>query len=178
MNTLLVRFFCIIVFVYSAHSVLFAQGTLPDAAILAPAAAINEILGTHIAEGPSSLKGKYCSRKSPDGSEETVIQYTDFHDSKTAQSMLQMNFEGNQKDIAQNKLAVGIYETITLFPDAGANANVMTGTGTNAAWKNNVRFQFVLGSYLVSFDTRGTPMASVIEKLSAIYKMIKTNSGM
>ena len=155
-----------------------AQGKLSDVRILASAASINEILGSNIVEGPSSVKGTYSERKSADGAESAILQYVDFHDNKTAEMMLKMNLDGNKADLAQNKIITGIYETIAEFPKGGANASVMTGSGVNSAWKNLVRMQFALGSYLITFDTRGIPVGQVTPKLPAIFSLIKKNSGM
>ena len=156
----------------------YSQDVLPDACSLATTSELSKLLGIELADTKSSVKGTYCNRQTADFARSVVVQYVDFHEVKTAQQLLGWGFDGNKKDIDAHKTAVGIYETLELFPEAGESANYMTGEAKNSVFPLQTRLQFRLGKYLVSVDTRGIPITKVTANTSAIFKMIKKNSGL
>ena len=157
---------------------LSAQTKIPDACGLISTESLNSIFDIKLRDGISTMKGSYCLRNTEDTKIEVVVQYVKFSTQKTAQSMLEMNLANNQSTIASHKKAVGIYDDIKVFPSAGESAHVMTGESQIYSPPDNSRLQFVLDSYLVTFDTRGILRATVSEKLPQIYAIIKKGWGL
>jgi hypothetical protein len=83
------------------------------------------------------------------------------------------NFDGIPKQLAIKKKVTEAYTTFQPMPEAGAYAYYLTGESDGYGGVNLVRFQFTIGQYLITFDTKGIDMPLVISKLPEIYKLIK-----
>jgi len=166
--SLLVLFFC------SVSISLIAQPKKPEACTFITNEEIKQLLGVSLEEPKSNTLVAYCSRKSTDSKKEAVVQYVDGFSVGSATMLIRSNFEGIPKQIAAGKKATGVYTTFKAMPEAGAYAYYMTGEGDGYGGFNLVRFQFTIGQYLITFDTKGIDMPLVISKLPEVYKIIKS----
>lgn len=155
-----------------------AQKKIAQAGTLFPVADINKLFGCNVIAGANMGNAPYCYNKSADGSTKVNINYTDFGSAATAESMLKMNADMNSKTISSGKKAIAVYNSYKPLPAGGASAYYMTGPGDTYGGTNLVRFQFVLGQYLITLDTQGIELNSVTSKLAEAYTIMKTNSGL
>ncbi len=152
-----------------------AQGT-KDACLLISDEQINKIIGCKVKQsGPSILKGARCTHKAADFKSDITLEYYDWHAAKTAQDMIKMNFDLEKKNIAEKHLSGGIFTAFKDFSAGGQNAFIETGAGDLTTNGNVVRMQFLIGSVVFTFDTRGIDMNKVVPNLDKIYAIIKTN---
>ncbi|WP_295799304.1 hypothetical protein [Mucilaginibacter sp.] len=149
--------------------------TKRDAATFITTAQINQLLGCDVKDAPSKMGGKYCSRRSADNKTEVIVQYVDFYTVNGAASMLKSAYDGNTQSIAKGGVATGFYKDIKGFTEGGESAFYMTAPGDQYSPGNAVRTQFVLGTCMITFDTKGIERGKVIPKLGEIYKIIKGN---
>ncbi len=148
-----------------------------DACALLTDAQINKTLGCNVKQAEEAMmKGIRCVHKAADFKTEATLEYYDWHSAQTAADMLKLGFDENKKNITAGKKAVGVYTTIKEFTEGGKNACIMTGPGDITSNGNLVRIQFVLGTSIVTFDTKGIDMAKVAPKAKEIYKAIVDNN--
>jgi len=146
-----------------------------DAATFITYAQINQLLGCDVKDAPGKMGGKYCSRRSADNKTEVIVQYIDFYTANGAASALKSVHEGNAQSIAKGGVATGNYKEIKAFADGGESAFYMTSPGNQYSPGNAIRTQFVLGTCMITVDTKGIDEGKVIPKLGEIYKIIKGN---
>jgi hypothetical protein len=152
----------------------FAQ-TKSDAATLITTAQISQLFGVNVNDGKSIMSGKYISHRSADNKTEVIVQYTDFHTPAAAADMLKREHDGSFDLVAKGQKAAGIYTEAKPVDFAGASAFYMTSPGNDYSPGNQVRLQFVLGSCMLTFDTKGIAKEKVTAKLGDVYKIIKGN---
>ncbi|HET9135294.1 MAG TPA: hypothetical protein VFO76_01555 [Candidatus Kapabacteria bacterium] len=164
---LLLLFFC------SLSVSVLAQPKKPQACTLITNAEIKQLLGVALEEPTSNTLAAYCSRKAS-SKIEAVVQYVDGFTASSATMLCRSNFDGIPKQLAIKKKVSEAYTTFKPMPEAGAYAYYLTGESDGYGGVNLVRFQFTVGQYLITFDTKGIDMPSVIAKLPEIYKLIKS----
>lgn len=167
-NGFLVLLFC------SLSITLCAQPKKPEACFLITNDEIKQVLGVTLIEPKSATLAAYCSRKSTDATIEAIIQYVDGFTPSAAMMLIKSNFDGIPKQLAAGKKATGVYTTFKPIPEAGAYAYYLTAADDGYGGINLVRFQFTVGQYLITFDTKGIDIPTVAAKLSNIYKLIKS----
>ena len=146
-----------------------------DAATFITTAQINQLLSCNVKDGVSKLSGKYCSRWSADNKTGVIVQFNDFHTPNDGAMMIKNAFENSAKMVKDGQKASGFYTEVTPFAEGGTSAFIMTAPGTEFSPGYNTRTNFLLGSCMVTVDTRGIDRSKVIPKLGEIYRIIKGN---
>ena len=89
--------------------------------------------------------------------------------------MLKSVRDGNEQSIKKGEAATGLYNEIKAFTEGGESAFYMTAPGNQYSPGYAVRGQFVLGTCMITVDTKGIDRGKVIPKLGEIYEIIKGN---
>ena len=148
-----------------------------DACALLSDQQINTIIGCNVKQsGTAMIKGIRCLHKSADAKSDIVLEYYDWHSEKTASDMMKLNHDDSKKKVAENKKAIDIYTAFKDFPEAGSNALILTGEGNITTDGNVVRIQFLIGTVIITVDTRGIDKNKVVPKAKEIYNAIISNN--
>jgi len=149
---------------------------LPDACTLITSPDINALFSTIVKQQEMNAPNNaVCTFRSDDNAVEVMISQRALKDHETAAAFLKHDVDSITMDIANAQPEI-TYTTIAALEGAGAGTNYMTGI--DPLMGPIVRLQFVLDKFLVTFDTKGIPVKTVIEHLPEIYKIISRNSGL
>ena len=172
----MIRFFLLVLSLSVYSSAMYAQGKNNPCDLIS-SGKINRLIGCNVREGISVMAGKRCNFNTEDAKVSVSLESYDWKNKGTAMEIMKTTYEEDAKNIAQGKKAVGMYNNIKLFPEAGEHALIMTGEGDATTNGNTVRIQFVLGSTVFTFDTQGIEKGKVDTKALVFITLSKAITG-
>ncbi len=152
------------------------QLTMPDTHSLLTTSEIDSMFGCKLNDAASVLHGSYCVRKNDETKQEVILKIEDLHTRSAAATMIKANYKRRSKKIAAGEKVEALFTTFDTVPSAGKQAHFLTGEGNDIAGHTLTRFQFAVGNYLVTMDTKGIQIGVVKSKLKDIYEQIKGRS--